>query len=428
MTRSVQSALFTLNDSREGIWVRIGEETIPAGTLFGPLRGVLKEIVVKPVDSSSDCGGQQRRSTTTPDNNADLPAATADAAADIRQCLENRHFWNLGTSPDGVASFLDVTDEQKSNWMRFVKKWVQSDSGEESNLTAILHERKIYFVASQPLRPGEELCFWYAKDYLSLLDIQDFSNKVESLNVSSAGDKERKIPGGDKEKSGAGGGEGGGSSRNFRSSGEGKECQGETSSDSGLQLFACYVCKKSDFDSRAVLLRHIEASHPEEAVGDGDSDGGLTCDVCCKSFSAVAALNKHKRYHMIKKKYKCHACSNVAFKQKSHLANHLIMHTKEKRFMCKLCSALFGRISDLRNHVKTVHDVDKTFACSHCAKKFKTVKILNKHVSKHLFRFCCARCRKSFASNYHLKRHEMFSSCLNRAIGRVIGDGLESGK
>ena len=122
-----------------GIWVRIGEETIPAGTLFGPLRGVLKEISVTP-------------------ENTDVTAA----AEEIRLCLENRHFWNLGTTADGVATFLDVSDEQKSNWMRFVKKWVQSDSGEDSNLTAILHERKIYFVASQPLRPGEELCFWYA--------------------------------------------------------------------------------------------------------------------------------------------------------------------------------------------------------------------------------------------------------------------------
>ena len=146
VTRTVQSSLFTLNDSREGIWVRIGEETIPAGTLFGPLKGEVKEIV------------------------------RADNAEEMRRCIENRHYWNLGVSTGaeggdgGVATFLDVSDEQKSNWMRFVKKWVGSESGEESNLTAILHERKIYFVASQPLRPGEELCFWYAKDYLSLLN------------------------------------------------------------------------------------------------------------------------------------------------------------------------------------------------------------------------------------------------------------------
>ena len=404
MTRTVQSSLFTLNDSREGIWVRIGEETIPAGTLFGPLKGEVKEI------------------------------ARADNAEEIRRCIENRHYWNLGVSTGaedgvgGVATFLDVSDEQKSNWMRFVKKWVGSESGEESNLTAILHERKIYFVASQPLRPGEELCFWYAKDYLSLLDVQDFSNKVESLNASgaAAGGKNpststtttvtpSSAASSVKSKSGAGASKEKNKSHSTSSPSEGK---------GPASLLACYVCRKSNFESRDALVDHIKESHPEEAVVNDDCEGGaeaLTCEVCVKTFSSSSTLNKHKRYHMVSKKYKCHAC-NVCFKQKSHLANHLIMHTKDKRFMCKLCSTLFGRISDLRCHVKTVHNAEKTFPCTYCSKKFKTVKILNKHVSKHLFRFCCARCKKSFASNYHLKRHEIFSSCLNKAIGKVNGE------
>ena len=387
VTRTVQSSLFTLNDSREGIWVRIGEETIPAGTLFGPLKGVMKEIV-----------------------------AAADPA-DLRECHENRHYWYLGTSSDGVAAFLDVSDEQKSNWMRFVKKWVDSDAGDESNLTAILHERKVYFVASQPLRPGEELCFWYAKDYLSLLDVQDFADKVHSLNVSSSERTPVTTP--DAEGESAGGARGAkmmGQPSSTAASFPGPNDEPRSTP----SAVACYVCQKSDFDSKESLVRHIEEAHPEEAAVNAEGADALTCDVCLKAFSNVATLNKHKRYHMVRKKYKCHAC-NVGFKQKSHLASHLIMHTKEKRFMCKLCSALFGRISDLRSHVKNVHNAEKTYPCSHCSKKFKTVKILNKHVSKHLFRFCCSRCNKSFASNYHLKRHEMFSSCFNKVMGKFNG-------
>ena len=442
VTRTVQSSLFTLNDSREGIWVRLGEETIPAGTLFGPLKGQMKRVSV--ADSTQ-----------------------------MRKCLENRHFWNLGMTTTAAAAeeeasfpsevsaatsnvplpavtFLDVSDEQKSNWMRFVKKWAGSPTDEaagspagagaeeESNLTAILHERKIYFVASQPLRPGEELCFWYAKDYLSMLDVQDFSSKVESLNVSdvvvaggegngeasmaasiSFGSVAASVP----EKNNAGKKNSGKTARS-RKNHVAAAAAAATPAVAPVQL-ACYVCKKSNFETRSLLIGHVNENHPEEASAYAQGDEALTCHVCLKSFSDVSALNKHKRYHMVAKKYKCHAC-NVGFKQKSHLANHLISHTKDKRFVCKLCSTLFGRISDLRSHVKTAHDNEgKTFACSHCSKKFTTVKILNKHVSKHLYRFRCSRCQKCFASNYHLKRHEMFSSCLNQVIGKVNGRVVE---
>ena len=57
-----------------------------------------------------------------------------------------------------VNHFVDGTDEQRSNWMRFVNC---ARDNKEQNLVAIQFHDKIYFKTCAPVVEGSELLVWY---------------------------------------------------------------------------------------------------------------------------------------------------------------------------------------------------------------------------------------------------------------------------
>ncbi|XP_076583454.1 uncharacterized protein LOC143318850 isoform X1 [Chaetodon auriga] len=78
--------------------------------------------------------------------------------------------------------YIDGTDENKSNWMRYV---TYTSSEEEHNLVIFQFYRHIYYKVSKPITDGAELRVWIGKDYATLLGLGMGDNvKCE------AGDKE----------------------------------------------------------------------------------------------------------------------------------------------------------------------------------------------------------------------------------------------
>ena len=57
-----------------------------------------------------------------------------------------------------VNHIVDSTDEQHSNWMRFVNC---ARDNKEQNLVAIQFHDKIYFKTCAPVEAGSELLVWY---------------------------------------------------------------------------------------------------------------------------------------------------------------------------------------------------------------------------------------------------------------------------
>ncbi|XP_017287978.1 uncharacterized protein LOC108245514 isoform X2 [Kryptolebias marmoratus] len=69
---------------------------------------------------------------------------------------------------DAAFTFVDASDENKSNWMRYV---TYTSSEIEHNLVVFQFYRHIYYRVSQPISEGTELKVWIGKDYASLLGL-----------------------------------------------------------------------------------------------------------------------------------------------------------------------------------------------------------------------------------------------------------------
>ncbi|XP_029360102.1 uncharacterized protein LOC115044903 isoform X2 [Echeneis naucrates] len=69
---------------------------------------------------------------------------------------------------DAAFVYIDASDENKSNWMRYV---TYTMSEEEHNLVVFQFYRHIYYRVSQPIPEGTELRVWIGKDYASLLGL-----------------------------------------------------------------------------------------------------------------------------------------------------------------------------------------------------------------------------------------------------------------
>ncbi|RVE76347.1 hypothetical protein OJAV_G00009360 [Oryzias javanicus] len=69
---------------------------------------------------------------------------------------------------DSGFSYVDAVDENKSNWMRYVR---YTSSEEEHNLVVFQFYRHIYYKVSQPISEGTELRVWIGRDYASLLGL-----------------------------------------------------------------------------------------------------------------------------------------------------------------------------------------------------------------------------------------------------------------
>ncbi|XP_019129415.2 uncharacterized protein LOC104922949 isoform X3 [Larimichthys crocea] len=69
---------------------------------------------------------------------------------------------------DAAFVYVDASDENKSNWMRYV---TYTSSEEEHNLVVFQFYRRIYYKVSQPITEGAELRVWIGKDYATLLGL-----------------------------------------------------------------------------------------------------------------------------------------------------------------------------------------------------------------------------------------------------------------
>ncbi|XP_034449332.1 uncharacterized protein LOC117766433 isoform X1 [Hippoglossus hippoglossus] len=69
---------------------------------------------------------------------------------------------------DASFIYVDASDENKSNWMRYV---TYTSNEEEHNLFVFQFYRHIYYKVSQPITEGAQLRVWIGKDYATLLGL-----------------------------------------------------------------------------------------------------------------------------------------------------------------------------------------------------------------------------------------------------------------
>ncbi|ELU00380.1 hypothetical protein CAPTEDRAFT_221119 [Capitella teleta] len=79
-----------------------------------------------------------------------------------RDQLTNPKFFLQVEQEDGQVAYLEASDENKCNWMMFVRPAV---TYEEQNLVAYQYGNGIFFTTIKPIEPRQELKVWYAASY-----------------------------------------------------------------------------------------------------------------------------------------------------------------------------------------------------------------------------------------------------------------------
>ncbi len=312
-----------------GVWTK---ETISKGVRFGPYEG---EVVFDP--------------------------ALAE---------ESGYSWQI--FKDGSAShYIDATDENKSNWLRFVN--CARYEGEQ-NLLAYQYKGGVYYKTILEIQPDTELLTWYGKQYALELGIAQKPQTVIRKALLQKNRKETPVTPTDSvplyeiPKS---------------------ELPGTVMLQTS-EVVPGYHCKECHtvYASETFYFIHRRKKHGEplplhvylqtqklkrkpHGKGDGSSSGitdqgpllntdsqytndenSCRCEVCDKQFSRLDNLQTHMRIHTGECPYRCEVCGKQ-FSLSHHLKTHMRIHTGECPYRCEVCGKQFSDNSYFNKHKRS---------------------------------------------------------------------------
>ncbi|KAK9721949.1 Zinc-finger associated domain (zf-AD) [Popillia japonica] len=185
----------------------------------------------------------------------------------------------------------------------------------------------------------------------------------------------------------------------------------------GSNIYKCDICPKS-FDAIADYHEH-QNDHNGEMV--------FSCDKCEMIFDQRALLVEHDYKHQIAcdicnmkvlpsslrahqlmhtDTYKCSTC-NSRHTSKASLEKHIqARHTQQKGFVCHICGKQNSCQSSMNRHM-AYHSSERPYKCKHCDFTAKSLNIVQVHTSrKHFAEKCvCEICAKIFKSQPSLIQH-----------------------
>ncbi|KOC69036.1 PR domain zinc finger protein 10 [Habropoda laboriosa] len=166
-----------------------------------------------------------------------------------------------------------------------------------------------------------------------------------------------------------------------------------------LSTYKCSMCYKR-FATKVRLQQHY-------LVHGAEDQKPLPCNICFKRFMNNSALSCHLKTHRENKQvFECPMCRQL-FSQSMTLKDHIETHKKEDgTFTCPYCQRIFIKYSVIRKHIRA-HHCERKHKCQICAKRFATVDKLQMHLLKHSDHreFHCANCGKQFKRKDKLKEH-----------------------
>nr|XP_022918071.1 PR domain zinc finger protein 10-like [Onthophagus taurus] len=387
-----------ISETEVGVFAK---KTIPKLTQFGPLEGTYIES-----NNISDCG--------------------------IEFFVQNQLNQVLK---------IDVSDENNSNWMRFVRPAV---TFKEQNLVLVENESLLYFVNYDPILPKHELRVGYSKSYARKYNLKVLPQTVDETNLWPCYEctekftssellqnhldvhddkvdikikKKRKKIVQKKEKDVLGCSDGvkvdDKEKHNIVRSFKCRQCKLIFETEDALKTHSsqhlqnnhiCEVCGMS-FGSVSQLDYHLNMKH---ATSKKSGKKSFDCVLCSKSFATIERRQKHMLVHGSEesKPLQCDKCSR-RFINNSALAYHLKTHiVGRKQFECPICKETFVYVLQLKLHVKQ-HCIDGQYTCPHCQKLFTKYSIIRKHIrALHCERkHACQQCSKHFPTLDKLRMH-----------------------
>ncbi|KAH7723669.1 zinc finger protein [Aphelenchoides avenae] len=166
------------NGQETGVW---SIEYIPRGSRFGPLCGEFRtpdpdEATVMPAEAEAATtpGGAVPAASSIPANDPPhrrgVPTTSssglshADAAGSANALIAPSRWKVFSASGGRLIRLIDTGNPQKANWMKNVRL---AKNRESQNLVACQVEDNIFFYSIRPIKPNQELLFWYSRERLT---------------------------------------------------------------------------------------------------------------------------------------------------------------------------------------------------------------------------------------------------------------------
>ncbi|XP_076038526.1 uncharacterized protein LOC143023793 [Oratosquilla oratoria] len=367
---------------------------------------------------------------------------------------------------DGQQTLLDTRQEERSNWMIFVRP---AEKKLEQNLVAFQYKGDVYFATIKEVPERCELKVWFSRDYAERMGTRVLAeegvswqfrtrqrfkckgcevvfssaaslanhrcarpqvvlNKEEEASESSTGESSISRRGGKKRVLGR---RGRGSTSSVLKGPEvkrsipkvetsPKKIVKQKSPSRPVQEVASGSAVKLEVASPASSIESSSVSSasetPERKTSKGGSPKGKNsvykCDVCEKVFHSPGKLKQHTYAHTGERPFQCQHCDK-AFSSRFKLVRHELIHTSDRQHKCPLCDRSFHRKDHLKNHIQ-IHDPTKQFKCEKagCGKEYSSYMSYRKHCAVHAAEegdLQCRICQKMFDTKsdliYHLKVH-----------------------
>ncbi|KAG5897474.1 hypothetical protein JTB14_031100 [Gonioctena quinquepunctata] len=395
-----------INEEECGVFAK---KTIPKRTQFGPLEGVLML-------------NNESNSTET----------------------EEGDFLSFLIKSEGVLYKIDVSDENTSNWMRFVRK---AQTFEEQNLVLTQENNAIYFTSTTYILPKQELKVGYNSGYGEFYNLPVLKPREErtwpcyecslKFECSEALQKHLNIHDDEKDENTKPRKKMRNKKRFFKKyQSEAVECnicqeiffqynysllklhliqkhaytKGSVEDYFTIVLnFRCDICT-TIFKSEALLKIHNLEHDPDSS----DEQRNHVCPGCQRKYPTQRQLVMHVMQHALPKsvvqpeRVKCPVCYKI-FAQRERLQRHMLVHGSEdsKPLQCKTCKKRFLNNSALSCHIKTHFAGKKIFECPICKESFEQVLKLKLHVPNHYQNngFTCPHCKKIFRKYSIIRKH-----------------------
>ncbi|XP_055859214.1 PR domain zinc finger protein 10-like isoform X2 [Episyrphus balteatus] len=340
---------------------------------------------------------------------------TNDIYLNILRSQEPRHYPLLLV---GKSRILIVTNENTSNWMRFVRL---AKTFAEQNLQIIEENDRIFFKCNRDIAPKEELRVGYHNAYAEKYNLpilspsmEDTQKKYESDNPWMCFECDQRFP----------------TSQEMQSHLKVHDLEDASCIISKRKIkrkrtkkfrkiselpknsSRCLICFKV-FMTNASLKKHFalhiaanKTAKTKPAKPAKQKRSTHKCPLCSKRFLSENKLKLHRRTHSnIDKPHKCPHCDQHCATPTA-LAAHVRSHTN-RLYSCVFCQETFKYVVDFKKHVLR-HKVDGFFVCFHCKKNYKEYHIVRRHIRifHPALKYPCNECDRLFLHLSYLRRHK----------------------